>query len=229
MPGFGPLLAGELVRRENRFRATVRVDGVEVAAHIPNTGRLEELLAPGAPVYLRPAARPGRITAYDLILAAHSGVLVSVDAGLPPRLIEEAWRLGLLAPFRAYSTIRREVPCGHSRLDLLFEGNPGMCWVEAKSVSLARDGIGLFPSAPSERGRRHVHGLTDLAREGQATAVVLVARRPDTRAVAPNDETDPRFGDALRAAGAAGVQVLAYNCAVSLEGIAIASAVPVLL
>jgi sugar fermentation stimulation protein A len=31
----------------------------------------------------------------------------------------------------------------------------------------------------------------------------------------PNDQTDPAFGNALREAAAAGVQILAYDCTVT--------------
>jgi len=45
-----PPLAGRFVRRDNRFRVTVEIEGEPVAAYLPNSGRLAELLAPGRPV-----------------------------------------------------------------------------------------------------------------------------------------------------------------------------------
>ncbi len=55
-----PLIPGEFVRRDNRFRATVRVNGRYATAHVPNSGRLGELFTPGRPVWLREAASGGR-------------------------------------------------------------------------------------------------------------------------------------------------------------------------
>ena len=82
-------------------------------------------------------------------------------------------------------------------------------------MTLVRDGVACFPDAPTERGRRHVDELAGLARQGVCAAVVFVVQRADAGAFRPNDETDPEFGQALRAARDAGVQVLAYRCRVN--------------
>ena len=49
------------------------------------------------------------------------------------------------------------------------------------------------------------------------------------RSVAPNDETHPAFGAALREAAAHGVRVCAYDCAVTPESLNLRQEVPVLL
>jgi sugar fermentation stimulation protein A len=216
MAYLGELVVGRLAQRDNRFRATVLVDGVAHKAHVPNSGRLGELLTPGAVVHLRPAARAGRVTAYDLVLVEHRQQPVCIDARWPPRLIREAWEWGDLAPFAGYDTVMPEVRCGESRLDLRFDSTRGdVCWVEAKSVTLVRGGVACFPDAPTARGRRHVEELTGLARQGIGAAVVFVVQRSAAGAFRPHDETDPAFGQALRAARSAGVLVLAYRCAVN--------------
>ncbi len=55
------------VRRINRFTAEVLIDGRPETVHVKNTGRLGELLLPGAPVTLQKAGNPERKTSYDLI------------------------------------------------------------------------------------------------------------------------------------------------------------------
>ena len=215
MATLGALIEGRLVRRDNRFRATVLVDGRPVKAHVPNSGRLGELLVPDAAIHLRPAVRAGRATPYDLVLVEYAGQPVCIDARWPPRLIREAREQGDLAPFAAHDRLVPEAVCGGSRPDLRSEAADGSaCWVEAKSVTLVRDGVACFPDAPTARGRRHMGELTELARRGVCAAVVFVVQRADARAFRPNDETDPEFGYALRAARDAGVHVLAYRCCV---------------
>ena len=51
----------------------------------------------------------------------------------------------------------------------------------------------------------------------------------DVKYLHPNDATDPDFGAALREAAAAGVQVLAVDCTVTEDSMAIGNFVPVLL
>ena len=63
-------LVGTFLSRPNRFLAHVMVDGREVVCHVKNTGRLRELLLPGAPVVLQhhpDSAAAGRKTEYSLI------------------------------------------------------------------------------------------------------------------------------------------------------------------
>ena len=43
---------GTFISRPNRFIAHINIDGEEVISHVPNTGRLKELLYPGVPVLL---------------------------------------------------------------------------------------------------------------------------------------------------------------------------------
>ena len=98
------------------------------------------------------------------------GNLVSVDARLPNRLVEEAVIGGRLEGFEGYAKVEREVRYGRSRLNLLLEGEGRRCWVEAKSVTLVREGIGYFPDAVTSRGRRHVEELVELKGSGERGA-----------------------------------------------------------
>ncbi len=224
---FGPLHQAEFLRRENRFRALVRCAGGELPVHVPNSGRLGELLLPGVPAYVRLHHDPQRRTAGDLILVEHVGRLVCVDARLPPRLVVDAWQAGFLPALNEYERVYTEAVHGKSRLDLRFETGDGrVCWVEAKSVTLVQDGTARFPDAPTERGRRHLRELARLAESGICAAVVFVVQREDARAFAPNDGTDAEFGRALREARDAGVQVLALRCHVTRECIAVAGPIP---
>jgi sugar fermentation stimulation protein A len=222
------LVQGRLALRENRFRARVLLADEPVAAHVPNSGRLRELLVPDARVWLAPAARPGRRTAYDLALVEHAGRLVSVDARLPNALFGEALAADWQACGRVLQ-VQREAPLGSSRLDYCLTGTAGRCWVEVKSVTLVRDGVAMFPDAPTARGVRHVRELQAAVAAGEAAAVVFVVQRDDAHAFRPYAENDPAFATALTQAAAAGVQVRAYRCRVATTGVWLDSEIPVLL
>ncbi len=225
----GPLVQGTFIRRDNRFRATVLVEGREAWAHVPNSGRLHELFIPGTPVLLRPANSPHRRTAYDLLMVIVDGQLVSLDSRLPSRLFAEAARARALAEFQGYEHVREEVRMGRSRIDVLLEGPRGRCWVEAKSVTLVENGTAYFPDAVTARGKRHVEDLAEAVAQGDRAAVVFVIQRADALRFRPHDASDPAFGQALRDAAAAGVEVYAYRCHVTQEEIVLTDRVPVLL
>jgi sugar fermentation stimulation protein A len=211
---------------------------------VPNSGRLSELFVPGAPVWVSPVPAPDRKTPYDLRLVAHAGVFVSVDARLPASLLAEAWGKGELPGFAGYETLEREVRVGDSRLDLRLWSAGEPCWIEAKSVTLVNPGLtvqpvlcrtgtgdrqrlALFPDAPTSRGARHLEELIRLRRNGHRAAAIFVVQRPDATSFAPHTMADPVFAHALRAAAAAGVEVLAVTCRVSLTEIVLDRAIPV--
>lgn len=224
-----PLQEGIFLSRPNRFAAWVEVNGSPVMVHVPNSGRMRELLQRGNRVLLTPRAKPGRKTGYDMSLVDLGHSLVSSDARLPPALVDEAFAGGQLDQFAQYSWSRREVAFAHSRLDMVL-GPPtagGLCYLEMKSVTLVEDGVGLFPDAPTSRGVRHLDALAKAVAEGHRAAIVFVVQREDAHAFSPNDKADPLFGGALREAQAVGVEVYAYRCRVSSEEIVLAEPLPV--
>jgi sugar fermentation stimulation protein A len=225
IPFARPLLEATYLRRENRFRSIVLLEGREVAARVANTGRLAELLVDGRTCYVSPATTLERKTHFDLHLIVYEGTLVSLDTQLPNALFAEALTCGqIILPTCAPGTytVRREVSLGHSRIDfLLTSDTSGPCWVEVKSVSLVVDGIGLFPDAVTERGRRHLEELCAAVAGGDRAALVFIVQRADATAVAPHRSADPAFATALTEARQARVALLAYTCRVTLAGVEI--------
>jgi sugar fermentation stimulation protein A len=218
---------GTLIVRRNRFAAEVAVDGREALAHVPNSGRMLELMVPGTGVVLRPAIDAGRKTAYDLLAVRYAGRWVGVDARIPPPVVVQAWRDGLLPGFAAYDNVKREVVFGGSRLDLRFDGPGGVAYVEAKSVNLVEDGVALFPDAPTLRGARHLLELREAVRQGHRGAVCFVVQRDDVRVLRPFRAADPAFADALAAVVRDGVEAYAIACVTDIDGTRPVGLVPV--
>ncbi len=216
-----------VVRRLNRFTVEVEKDGARLPAHVANSGRIRELLAPGGPALLRRASNAKRVTAYDLVLVQVDGGWVSADATLPNALVREAIEAGGIPALRDYPDVRPEVRLDEGRIDFVLTGATGRCVVEVKSVTLVEDGWGLFPDAPSARASRHVGALRRAVEAGDAACVIFVVQRGDVEALRPCDEVDPAFGRVLREAVDAGVRVLAYRCAVSPQAVELADEIPV--
>ena len=162
------MLHAEFCSRPNRFVAFCRLDGATepVRTHVPNTGRLKELLVPGTGALLRENP-PGGKTQYTLCAVRHGGRWVSIDSQLPNRVAAEALARREIPGFSGYASVKREVPCGDSRFDAALlngQGEP-VCFVEVKGVTLVENGVALFPDAPTERGAKHLRELARLARE----------------------------------------------------------------
>ncbi|MBI2906303.1 MAG: DNA/RNA nuclease SfsA [Chloroflexi bacterium] len=225
----GDVQRATFLQRLSRFSALAEIEGDKHTAYLPNSGRMRELLTPGRPVFLVERRGSNRKTAFDLVMLDFGGTLVSVDARLPNQIVGEGIESGLLAPFKGYSSIRKEATYGDSRFDLLLEEGPRRCYIEAKSCTLVRDGLALFPDAITARGARHMRGLAEARRSGHGAAVVFVIQRADAVRFSPEDETDPEFGRALREAAKAGVEAYAYRCRVSTREVALDKEIPVCL
>ncbi len=222
----GPARQALLVERPNRFLAICKLGRRTVEAHVPDRGRCLDLLVPGREVALVEVHGPLRRTRYTALLARSGrGTWVSLDPAGAPRLVAEALRCGAL-PW-GLAVARREIAVGSSRIDLLLQ--PGDVLCEVKSVGAARDGVALFPDAPTLRGLRHLALLSRLARRGRRCAVVLCAQRGDVRAVAADAHIDPAFARALRRAAAAGVRLGAIRCSAHPAGMRLLGEIPVVL
>ncbi|MDR9824460.1 DNA/RNA nuclease SfsA, partial [Vibrio sp. FNV 38] len=103
----------------------------------------------------------------------------------------------------------------HSRFDFCLEQKDRRIFVEVKGVTLERDGLALFPDAPTERGRRHMTELAEAVKAGAEAYVLFLVQMKGCRRFSPNDETDPGFAAALREARENGVGILCYDCAVT--------------
>ena len=228
----GPLTQARFLRRYNRFLLQVRLEvtGETVDAHMADPGRLEELLIVGKKIWLRPSANPQRKTRWTAVLVEtpDGKGLVSLDTTLPNRLVGRALRSRSIEELGEWELVRPEIRVEDSRLDFLLKGIGGQLALEVKSVTLVEDGVGLFPDAVTERGRRHVRELCKLARRpGWAAAVLFVLQRPDASRIRAARSIDQRFSDALEEARKAGVQVLGRRCRVSMNRVELGSSVPV--
>ncbi len=224
-----PLIQGRYLARPNRFTCLVRIPGasVPVRAHLPDPGRLRELLQPGARVWLEPKPGRRRKTGYQLWLVDHGQELVSLNTRLPNQLVREALVCGALPEFSHCTSWEQERTVGESRLDFLLHYRSGQCWLEVKSVTLVEAGRALFPDAPTARGRRHLDELMRLRECGAQAVVCFVVQRADAHCVAANQRTDPEFAAVLRKAHACGVELLAYTCTVSPTEIELGKRIPV--
>lgn len=224
---YGTVIPGRFVDRPNRFVAHVETAEGLQTVHVKNTGRCRELLVPGAVVYLERGTNPARRTAFDLIAVEKGERLVNMDAQAPNRVFGEWVRGGGFLP--GITAVRPEFSYGESRLDFCLETAKGLHLVEVKGVTLEEEGAARFPDAPTERGVKHIRELQRAAEAGLGATLFFVVQMENILSVAPNDETHPAFGAALREAAARGVRVCAWDCAVTPENIAIRRPVPVLL
>ena len=208
------MVSGIFLARPNRFIAHVEIDGRTEVCHVKNTGRCRELLPPGAKVWCLDAQNPNRKTRYDLITVQKGHRLINMDSQAPNAAAREWLEAGGLGEIE---NLKAEQTVGQSRFDFAFTQDGRQCYLEVKGVTLETDGVCAFPDAPTQRGARHLRELTELAKNGCGAYVLFVIQMEDVKYLHPNDLTDKPFGDALRDARKAGVEILAYDCKITEE------------
>jgi len=223
------MVDGVFLERPNRYLATVNIAGRKVSAHVPDPGRLPGLMIPGRQVRLIHNPGPQRKTDYSLVLVKHGSIWVCVYPVFANTLVRDALERDALPPLSGFTSFAAEVKQGKSRFDFYLEYPKEEAFVEVKSVSYVDRKVGKFPDAPTERGRRHLMELIDLKKKGYRTAVVFVSPRSDTRSITSNDAVDPEFGECLRKASQAGVELYGYNCRVTASSVSLNRAVDVVL
>lgn len=227
-------IEGIFIERLNRFEGIAEIKGRKELLHIPNTGRCRELLIAGARIIIEVRESNTRKTPYEMIMVYKGDRLVSIDSQAPNKIVEEALKKGMIEEIGSYGYVKREAYYQSSRFDLLlkkteFAEKSDSCYIEVKGVTLEKDGIAMFPDAPTERGARHLRELSDARKEGYRAAVIFLVQMEGTRNFTANRLMDSQFAEALTAAGDSGVEVLSYDCRVSRQEIVINKKVEVIL
>jgi sugar fermentation stimulation protein A len=217
-----PLVDGIFLSRPNRFIAKVMVNQEEIIAHVPNTGRMSELLIPGIRVVLAWTPTPHRKTDYSLILVKKNNFFISVNSILANQIAYE-----YLFNQPEITQLRREVTYGNSRFDLAFYRGGRLAYYEVKSVNLVVSGIAVFPDAPTERGSKHLKELIKAHHEGYQTGVIFVVQRSDAKAFQPNYQTDPKFSRLLGQCHSLGMDIRALSCDIDGVNIEVIGELPV--
>lgn len=205
----GPLIPGVFIERPNRFITKVLINGKIVKSHLPDPGRLKELLFEGAKVLVREAPKNSkRKTKYSTVMVNHKGQLVSLVSTLPNQFILELLINNSLPMFKNFELIKPEVVYGKHRFDFLLKDKDDKCfYLEVKSVTYVKNRIAKFPDAITERGTKHAKTLAKMTYDGYDTGILFVCQRPDADRFIPMWERDYKFGSALFEAKKAGVKI----------------------
>ena len=219
---YSNIVSGIFISRPNRFIANVNIDGTQYTVHVKNTGRCKELLVPGCIVFLEKSDNPNRKTLYDLVAVIKGDRVINMDSQAP-NIVFAQW----VNEKYPDAIVKREKTYKDSRFDCYIETETDKIFVEVKGVTLEENGHVRFPDAPTERGIKHIKGLMDAVQNGYKAAVFFVIQMEDVLSFSPNYDTQPRFGQALKKAQQAGVQILAYSCKVTPDSLKIDKPVPV--
>ena len=225
----GPLINAVFIERPNRFITIIEIGGEKHKSHLPDPGRLKELLIPGASLLVRPAPEnKERSTAFTTIMVNLKGQWISLVSTLPNQFVKYSFQKNRIPIFQKYKLVRSEVTIKNHRFDFLLNNKSRKnFFLEVKSVTFVEDGIAKFPDAVTTRGMNHAKTLTDLVKEGEFAGILFVCQRPDATLFEPMWGRDPMFSNVLFNAYKMGVKVWCITLNVSQTEISFNKEIPV--
>lgn len=199
----GTYCSARFKERPNRFIARVEIQSSSqpnnlIEAHVPDPGRLKELLIPNVQVILRKSFNRTRKTTYSLIGVKKGKIWVNIDSFITNRLFQEEYTA--IPSLQQCRVIQSEYTFGNSRFDFLMKNIYTLqkALVEVKSVTLVKNGVALFPDAPTIRGSKHLNELIRAVEiKEYQSFIIFVVKRNDVCSFKPNEVIDPHFTHVL--------------------------------
>ncbi|MHC9538123.1 MAG: DNA/RNA nuclease SfsA [Vulcanimicrobiota bacterium] len=185
------------IDRPNRFLLRCSAENRIITAHVPNPGRMEELLLPGRTVYLTRAEasssgspRKTEFTAVAIMKGSYPVMLHTHRTNDVARYLIEA---GQVPDLQGARVLAAEVTFDRSRFDFLLEHEGRKVVLEVKSCTLFGEKIAMFPDAETARGTKHLRELAALSEKGYRTVVLFLVHYQKAQFFMPCHHTDLTF------------------------------------
>lgn len=226
-----PLIEATILKRYKRFLADIDLGEKIITAHVPNTGSMQSCWETNWKCALSVSSNPARKMPHTLELIHNGESWIGVNTGNANKLAKLWLTNHQLPELAGYQTVIPEKKIGLSRVDFYLENHPSLppCYVEVKNVTLKLDGKAQFPDSVSERGQKHLRELMEIKKSGLRAAMLFIVQREDVSEFSPAASIDPQYAKLLKEAHNSGVEVLTYQCKMSLEGLSLGSSLPITL
>ena len=197
---FDTIIKATFLDRKNRFLVKCYTDENEtIDAHLPNPGRLWELLLPGVTLFVsldqisKNASTPRRKTHYTVLAVQKNGSIVFLHTHITNKVAKYLIEKKLLPPFIETDIIKEEVSMGNSRFDFLLRENKRDHYLEVKSCTLFGNNVAMFPDAVTERGKKHLLKLAEMGRNGIKSSILFIVHCFHVKWFMPDFHTDYGF------------------------------------
>ncbi|QOL26703.1 DNA/RNA nuclease SfsA [Thalassotalea sp. LPB0316] len=221
-----------LIQRYKRFLADVTLaDNTTTTIHVANTGAMTGCAEKGDRIWYSTSSNKQRKYPFSWEFTEKAnGDLICVNTHKANDFVDEALKTGQIQEFSEFEAIEREVKYGEekSKIDFLITNKRGQkTYIEVKSVTLLEDDQGYFPDAKTTRGQKHLRELIAMVEAGHQACLLFFVMHNGIKNVKPACHIDPIYGQLIKQASQAGVQIIAYkahfaesNAAISIEQVA---------
>jgi sugar fermentation stimulation protein A len=201
---FGEIMKAKFLKRENRFIVTCSIhNNKTIQAHLPNPGRLWELLLPNSTLFIslcrirNTTSCAARKTKYTVLAVQKDSSIVFLHTQLTNKVAKYLLEEKLLPPLTAADIVKEEISLGNSRFDFLLNENQQDHYLEVKSCTLFGNDVAMFPDAITERGKKHILELAQMGKNGVKCSILFIVHCLDVKWFMPDFHTDYDFSIAL--------------------------------
>ena len=196
---------GIFVNRYKRFFATINIEGKDRICYCPNTGKMADILTVGNECIVSSINTKTEICWQAI---KQQNTWVGVNTLSPNKIAHD------LLPSLFKEKLSAEKKFGSYRADFANESKI----VEVKHVHWKQGDFALFPDCITERGTRQMTNLIELQSQGYKCFVIYILQRNDLNYVSVSD-VDIKYKSMIGIAKKSGIQFLAFNCNITIEGL----------
>lgn len=203
------LVKCSIVSRLNRFAVMVNLCDELSLAHLTNTGRLVDYIAPGKECLCIIVGGPK--LKYRLVAVKDVGGYAIVDTITQSKVFEYLLNNNYIPWLPPSCRIKRNFKLGSEIIDYALRCDGDIRLVELKSAVLRVEGsYASYPDCPTVRGRRQINILANHA-QSYKPIVVFMASLPNISAFKPYRTGDPEILNVLKYASERGVEFKAIS------------------
>jgi len=187
------LIEGVFLKRLNRFVVECLIDGKKQLAHLPNPGRLWELLFKGSKIILYKSNSKERNLQYTVAAVYKNSKPVLLHTSETNSVANWLLQNRLIDELKDFKVLSREKTLNHSRIDFHLSDGKKELFLEVKSCTLFHHKLAMFPDAITERGSKHLNELAELNSGDKIGGVLFLVHNKDVEYFLPEFHTDLKF------------------------------------
>ena len=187
------LIEGVFLKRLNRFVVECLIDGKKQLAHLPNPGRLWELLFNGSKIILYKSNSKERNLQYTVAAVYKNSKPVLLHTSETNSVANWLLQNRLIDELKDFKVLSREKTLNHSRIDFHLSDGKKELFLEVKSCTLFHHKLAMFPDAITERGSKHLNELAELNSGDKMGGVLFLVHNKDVEYFLPEFHTDLKF------------------------------------
>lgn len=187
------LIEGVFLRRLNRFVVECLVNNQREFAHLPNPGRLWELLFTGSKLLLYKSRSKERNLIYTVAAVYKNSKPVILHTSETNSVAEWILRNHLIDELKDFDIISKEKTLNNSRIDFHLTNGEKELFLEVKSCTLFHHKLAMFPDAITERGSKHLIELAGLNSKDKFGGILFLIHSNEAEYFLPEFHTDLKF------------------------------------